>query len=102
MFKAIVKVDQKTDLDGTIRRLAERSASSRLAPDVLELVLEQTRKVIGDFLERGMPLYNTGSQMSVSQSIDGPGYSIKIHARFGAKESIWDRIIGVLTRQHRV
>ena len=102
MFKAFVRVDQNTDADGTTRRLTERATSGQAAPNVVGLVLEHNRTVIEALLERGTALFNMGRQMSVSQSIDGPGYSITIHVRFGTRESIWGRIFGVLRRQHCV
>jgi len=102
VFKALVRIDQHTDVEDTMRRLTKLVANGGLAPDELDMVLEQSRTVIENFSKRGKTLAKLGSQMSVSQTIDGPRYSVKIHARFGTKESMWQRIIGVLSRQHRV
>ena len=102
MLKATVRIDQHTNVADTIRRLEERAASGDLSPDALHMVLEQSRRLIEDFFERGMRLTEIGSQMNISQTIDGPGYLIAIHARFGSKESLWERIAAFLRGQRCV
>jgi len=101
-FKALVRIDQHTDVDDTMRRLTECAANSKLAPNVRNAVLSQSRKVIEDFFNRGTALAKVGSQMSISQTIDGPGYLVRIRAHFGTRESIWERIIGAFTGRSRV
>ena len=102
MFKTFVRIDQNTDVVDTMRRLEARAVNGKLSPDVLHMVLEQSRRIIEDFFERGTALSKAGSQMRISRTIDGPGYAINIQARFGTKESMWERIIGVLRGRRHV
>ena len=99
VFKASVTIDQNTDVDSVIRGLSQRSESGGLAPDSREFILGQSQKVIEDFFDRGTALIKLGSQMSASQNIDGPGYSISIKARFGIDKASWvDRLTRLFKR----
>ena len=102
MFKTFVRIDQNTDVVDTMRRLEKRAVNGKLSPDVLQMVLGQSSRIIEDFFERGTALSKAGSQMRISRTIDGPGYAINIQARFGTKESMLERIIGVLRGRRHV
>ena len=102
MFKPLVRIDQNTDVADTMRRLEARAVNGKLSPEVLHMVLEQSRIIIEDFFERGTALSKAGSQMRISRTIDGPGYAINIQARFGTTESMWERINGVLRGRRHV
>ena len=102
MFRVTIRVNENTEVDGTMIRLARRAEGVRLSPDILETVLEQTRAITQGFWNRGMALTDSGSQMSATQRVEGLGYSIKIQGRFGVKESTWERSARVLWRERRV
>lgn len=102
MFRATVELDQHTDVEETLRHLEERAKSSHIEAGDVDSVLTQTRVVVQEFFDRGMSLVQTGSQMRASRTLEGPGYSIRINARFGIRESIWDRVVGFVGRRGRV
>ena len=98
MFKASIRLDQHTDFEETLHHLETRAKRSEISPEEFGSVLRQCRVVIEEFFDRGSNLIQVGSQMRASRTITGPGYSISISARFGIKESIWDRILAVVRR----
>ena len=98
MFNASIRLDQHTDVEETLRHLETQAKSSHLTLEEFGPVLQQIRVVIEEFYDRGSTLIKIGSQMRASRTIKGPGYSVSISARFGIKESIWDRILAVVRR----
>ena len=99
MFKETVGVNQDTDIEDVMVRLAKSAANGGLDSDTLATVLNQSRTVITGLFDRGTALINIGSKMSVDQNIEGPGYCIKIQANFGTNKSSWvDSLTRLLKR----
>lgn len=99
MLKASVHVDAQTDVEVSLKRLESQGNRQRLASDVLETLLMQSRTVIEEFLERGTELAQVGSQMRATRTIESPQYSVRIEARFGIRPSVVERLRGLLKRR---
>lgn len=99
MLKTSVQVDAQTDVDASVNRLESQGNAQRLAPDVLDTLLRQSRTVIEEFLERGTDLAQVGSQMVATRTIESPQYSVRIQARFGVRPSVGERLFGFFRRR---
>ena len=94
MFKANIKISQESDLEKVVMELAGSIASRKVDHQLSEIIVDHFRSQIGPILDRGKNLAESGSKMSVGSTVEGEGYKINVKARFGIKQSLWQRLLG--------
>jgi len=94
MFKTTLSINQKTDMGDLVDELLARADKSGMAEEKIVSLEEQFRLQIETLLERGINLYNNGSQMKVDTVVKGQGFNVSVKANFGTKVSLWGRILG--------
>ena len=99
MFKKTIIVDANIDVAKTIDET--RASLAGIKQDLpVDVIADQLKSVVTQFLEQGTRLKSIGSTLSASQRVEGEGYSITVSARFGQKQRSWSRrLVSALFRQ---
>jgi hypothetical protein len=96
MFKKTILVDEHSDPETTIRQFQESCRNSGIAePDEL---VNQVESAISEFTHRGSELVAVGSQFSIKREIVGSDHKIIVHASFGEKNSILNKVTRLFGR----
>jgi hypothetical protein len=85
MFRARLVASERTNVSDEIAELRRRAAAKRLSGPQLDEMTAQVGEALTTFVERGRALASGGSQMTVDRSIDGCGYSVRIHFETGRR-----------------
>lgn len=92
MFRAKIKLNERTDIDveiGFLRKKAERSRVSNAAVDSL---IDDFTSVVAPLIESGRMMKSQGSSFNVTRSIKGSGYEVKLEFATGNNQSFFARL----------
>lgn len=96
MLKSTIRADEKTNVESAISELRSKCVGSSLEPSVIDLLLSQSREILGPLVERGTQLAAMGSQMHVTREIVGSGYAITLIFRIGDNRSFFGKLFDSL------
>lgn len=85
MLRARLVASEQTNVPAEIAALRRRAEAKRLAASQIEEMLAQVGEALTTFVERGRALAANGSQMTADRTIDGSGYSIRLHFQTGRR-----------------
>lgn len=84
MFRRTVWLNEKSDVQRETSRLRDQALGTGVSASEADQLATQFGSVLSGLVDAGATLKGRGSQMSVSRTIQGPGYNITM--KFGANE----------------
>ena len=85
MFRARLVASERTNVSAEIAGLCRRAKAKGLSGAQIDEMAALVGEALTTFVERGRALASGGSQMTVDRSIDGSGYSVRIHFETGRR-----------------
>jgi hypothetical protein len=85
MFRIRLVASERTNVSAEIEGLRRRAEAKRLSGPQIDEMTAQVGEALTTFVERGRALASGGSQMTVDRSIDGSGYSVRLHFETGRR-----------------
>lgn len=92
MFRAEIKLKERTDIDleiGFLRKKAERSRLSNAAVDSL---IDDFTSVVEPLIESGRLMQSQGSSFNVTRTLKGSGYEVQLEFATGNNQSFFARL----------
>jgi hypothetical protein len=81
MLRAKLNASPASDVEGLVRELALKGERSGLSPASLQSLTTTTESVLQSLVTQGRQLAAQGSQLNVTRSVDGPGFSVELRFR---------------------
>ena len=85
MFRVRLVASERTDVSSELAELRRRAEAKHLSGPQIDEMTALVGEALTTFVERGRTLASGGSQMTVDRSIDGSGYSVRIHFETGRR-----------------
>jgi len=82
VFNAHLYINESTDIKKTLEKFKKKLTTSNLTPEDIELLLNQLKTILNNFLERGGGLISKGSNFYSSHVVETSKYKIKVTADF--------------------
>lgn len=92
MFRAKLKLNERTEVDlecGLLRKKAERS---RLSNAAVESLIDDFTRAVEPLIESGRLMHSQGSSFNATRSIKGSGYEVQLEFATGNNQSFLARL----------
>ncbi len=94
-FKTSFIISPSSDMDKIVVEIENQVARIGLSEGESLTVVNRSTELVHRLYSQGMTILNSGSQMRVTQLVEGPEYQITIRAEFGVKPSLWSKLVSL-------
>ena len=92
MFRAKLKLSERTDIDLEISLLRKKAERGRLPKTVVESLITDFTSVVAPLIESGRLMQSQGSSFNVTRSIKGSGYEMRLEFATGNNQSFFAKL----------
>lgn len=83
MFRARLVASERTNVSAELAELRQNAERKLLPSPQVEEMAKLVGEALTNLVERGRALADSGSQMTVDRTIEGSGYSVRVHFETG-------------------